>query len=200
MTDDVLTLTVAQSDPRGGLDVGFSKSGIKSSSVAGVRESAKICSSYKISLSGEGRWWAGPKISVNWQGKESAKENGDDWYENYIVEIASTSPSELHDILTDDYFSPERLPDTVWEGVTYRNHKIRFHDWWQFWSVRQDFRETGTVAVKPVLEFRVLHGMPEDRKFDGVKANIETYGDMSGSGQLAVDVTTEASIVLDCAL
>ncbi len=195
---DVSSFSVEQIHEQGGLDVGFSKLGIKPSAAVNVPDGAKICSSYDISLSGEGRWWAGPKISVNWQGEESAKQNGDDWYENYIVEIASTSPSELHDILTDDYFSPEILPDTVWAGATYRNYKIRFHDWWQFWSVRQDYRETGTVPVKPILEFWTEHGMPETRIFDGVKANIETYGALTGSGRLAVDVTTKAEASLKC--
>lgn len=195
---DILAFTVEQNHEKGGLDVGLSKPGIKPAVAAAVSDDAKICSSYDIDLLGAGRWWAGPKISVNWQGEESAKENGDDWYENYIIEIASTSPSDLHDILTDDYFSPEILPDTVWAGSTYRNYKIRFHDWWQFWSVRQDYRESGTVPVKPILQFWAAHGMPETRQFDGVKANIETYGELNGSGGLAVDVTTQAHQDLEC--
>ncbi len=200
VVNEILTFSVEQSHAQGGLDVGLSELSIPTSRAADVSDMAKICSSYDIALSGEGRWWAGPKISVNWQGEESAKQNGDDWYENYIVEIASTSPSELHDILTDDYFSPEILPDTIWAGATYRNYKIRFHDWWQFWSVRQDYRETGTVPIKPILEFWTEHGLPEARQFDGVKANIETYGPLKGTGQLAVDVTTTARSNLDCAI
>lgn len=198
--DDAVHFTVYQSHENGGLDVGLSKPGIKPAPVAAVLPQSSVCSSYDIDLSGDGRWWAGPKISVNWQGIESAKGNGDDWYENYVVEIASTSPDELHDILTDDYFSPEILPDTVWAGATYRNYKIRFHDWWQFWSVRQDYRKTGTLPVKPVLSFWAEHGLPTQRKFDGVKANIETYGQIRGTGRLAVNVTTRADAALDCAL
>lgn len=200
ISDSILRFTVDQFAEQGGLDVGLTNPDIKPSVVADVGDDTKICSSYGIDLSGKGRWWAGPKISVNWQGDESAKQNGDDWYENYVVEIASTSPAELNDILTDDYFSPEILPDTFWAGATYRNYKIRFHDWWQFWSVRQDYRETGTVAVKPILEFWAEHGMPDGRKFDGVKANIETYGEVSGEGRLAVDITTKPAKDLDCAL
>lgn len=198
ISDNILTFIVDQTHEKGGLDVGLSKPGIQPSRSTDVSHDAKICSSYDISLTGEGRWWAGPKISVNWQGDESAKQNGDDWYENYIIEIASTSPAQLHDILTDDYFSFEILPDTVWAGATYRNYKIRFHDWWQFWSVRQDYRETGTVPIKPILEFWAEHGMPSVRKFDGVKANIETYGAVNGTGRLAVDVTIQADEDLDC--
>ena len=197
---NVLTFTVKQSAREGGLDVGFSDVGAYVGPVSGVADEASICSTYDIDLSGEGRWWAGPKISVNWQGDESAKQNGEDWYENYIIEISSSSPEELHDIFTGDYFKAEILPDSVLAGSTYRNYKIRFHDWWQFWSVRQDYRETGIVPLKPILNLWSDHGLPTDRRFDGVKANIETYGEISGYGRLAVDVTDNPTKALDCAL
>ena len=196
---DILMFTADQSAREGGLDIGLSKP-LSVKPVRKVKDGTAICSSYDIELSGEGRWWAGPKISVNWQGEESAKQNGDDWYENYIVETASTPPDALHDILTGDYFSPEILPDTGWAGATYRNYKIRFHDWWQFWSVRQDYRASGTVPIKPVLDLWVQNGMPDHRQFDGVKANIETYGAVSGTGRISVDVTTDAAKTLDCAI
>ena len=198
ISDDVLTFKVEQFSQEGGLDVGLSLSASESMLVERVADGTSICSSYDIDLSGKGRWWAGPKISVNWQGDESAKENGDDWYENYIIETASTSPEELHDILTDDYFSPKILPDIVISGATYRTYKIRFHDWWQFWSVRQDFRETGVVQIKPILYLWAEHGLPTDRQFDGVKANVETYGKISGSGRLAINVSTDPNKPLDC--
>ncbi|MEP3654073.1 MAG: hypothetical protein ABJO36_04170 [Litorimonas sp.] len=197
---EVLTFTAEQMHKEGGLDVGFSKPGLKPMPVASVPDKTSICSSYDIDLLGGGRWWAGPKISVNWQGEESAKQNGDDWYENYIIEIASTSPEELHEILTDDYFSPEILPDIVLAGATYRTYKIRFHDWWQFWSVRQDYRETGTLPINPILNLWSEHGLPKNRQFDGVKANIETYGEVVGTGRMAVDVKTNPAKKLDCAL
>ena len=200
ISDRVLTFTVEQSAKEGGLDVGLSEEGTYVGPVSALADGTSICSSYDIDLAGAGRWWAGPKISVNWQGDESAKQNGDDWYENYIIEISSSSPEELHDIFTGDYFKAEILPDTAIAGSTYRNYKIRFHDWWQFWSVRQEYRETGVVPLKPILNLWSEHGLPTDRRYDGVKANIETYGQISGGGRLAVDVTTDPAKSLDCAL
>ena len=198
--DDTLTFTVQQSAVEGGLDVGLSTGELRPVPVKRVAANASICSSYDIDLSGEGRWWAGPKISVNWQGDESAKQNGDDWYENYVIEIASTTPEELHDLFTGDYFDAEILPDAILAGSTYRNYKIRFHDWWQFWTVRQDYRESGTVPIKPILNLWVDHGLPEGRQFDGVKANIETYGQLIGTGRIAVDDTAELAKVLECGI
>ena len=119
---------------------------------------------------------------VNWQGEESAKQNGDDWYENYVVEIASSSPQELHTLFTGDYFKAEELPPLTLAGSTYRNYKIRFHDWWQFWSVRQDYRATGILPIEPIVDVWIAHGLPTDRLFDGVKANIERYGPIEGEG------------------
>jgi len=198
--NDILIFKMQQSAVEGGLDVGLSTGELRPMPVSRVPQGASICSTYDIDLSGKGRWWAGPKISVNWQGEESAKQNGDDWYENYIIEIASTTPEELHNILTDDYFRAEVLPDIVLAGGTYRSYKIRFHDWWQFWSVRQDYRKTGTVPLKPILSLWAEHGLPKDRQFDGVKANIETYGQLNGAGRLAVQDTTGPAEFLDCVL
>jgi len=128
---DTLHYTVRQSAKEGGLDVGLSQKSLKAKPVLAAIKNLSVCSSYITDLTGEGRWWAGPKISVNWQGVESAKGNGDDWYENYIVEIASSTPRELHDILTDDYFKGEELPATTLAGSRYRHYKIRYQDWWQ---------------------------------------------------------------------
>jgi len=153
--DEVLTFTVDQTHREGGLDVGLSDLDLAPAIVAELPEDVWVCSAYDVSLSGEGRWWAGPKISVI-------------------------------------------LPDTIWAGSTYRNYKIRFHDWWQYWSVRQDFRSTGILNIKPILEFWSEHGLPENRRFDGVKANIETYGPIKGSGRLAIDVSTSKSQKLNC--
>ena len=140
----------------------------------------------------------GPKISVNWQGDESAKQNGDDWYENYIVEIASSTPDELHDIFTGDYFKAEVLPTTLIEGAKYRHYKIRFHEWWQFWSVRQDYRSSGTTAIEPIVQVWLDAGLPPQRIFDGVKANVETYGPVKGEGVLKMALGYDLSEKLDC--
>lgn len=182
--DGGLHFTVSQTAPEGGLDIGLSEIAFTPDTVRPAIAGLSVCSSYEIALSGPGRWWAGPKISVNWQGDEAAKQNGDDWYENYIVEIASSSPDELHALFTGAYFQAEELPSTTIAGASYRHYKIRFHSWWQFWSVRQTYRSTGTVPIAPIVDIWSAHGLPADRVFDGVKANIETYGPVEGAGTL----------------
>jgi len=196
--DSGLSFGVSQTAPEGGLDVGLSRADIAPAPVAQAIENLRVCSSYETNLSGTGRWWAGPKISVNWQGDEAAKQNGDDWYENYIVEIASSSPDELHDIFMGDYFKGEELPSTKLAGSNYRHYKIRFHSWWQFWSVRQDYRGSGTLSIAPIVKVWIKHGLPSKRQFDGVKANIETYGAIKGHGQLRMNTTTDPTETLSC--
>lgn len=195
---DTLHFKVEQFAADGGLDVGVSHTDATPAPVSVAKTDLHVWSSYSADLEGPGRWWAGPKISVNWQGDEAAKQNGDDWYENYIVEIASSTPDELHDLFMGDYFKGEELPSIEVSGSTYRNYKIRFHSWWQFWSVRQDYRATGLLSIEPIVDTWIAHGLPADRMFDGVKANIETYGPIKGQGTLQISSTAAASDV-DCA-
>lgn len=183
---------VEQLAPEGGLDVGVSLAGEQAKPVSLAKSNLHFCSTYFTDLSGAGRWWAGPKVSVNWQGDESANQNGDDWYENYIVEAASSTPQDLDDIFTGDYFKAEELPRLTLAGSEYRNYKIRFHDWWQFWSVRQDYRASGTLPLEPIIDLWIDHGLPEIRLLDGVKANIETYGPIKGYGWMQMDQATSA--------
>lgn len=187
---DKLHFDVEQYSDDGGLDVGISQTDFEPAPVSVAKSGLYVCSSYSADLVGPGRWWAGPKISVNWQGEESAKQNGDDWYENYIVEVASSSPQELHDLFTGDYFRAEELAPIELSGSIYRNYKIRFHDWWQFWSVRQTYRTSGLLALEPILDTWIAHGLPTHRSFDGVKANIETYGPLTGNGWLKIATTS----------
>ena len=195
---DKLYFGVEQTAPEGGLDVGVSERAFEPTDVRSAKRGLHVCSSYDTDLSGDGRWWAGPKVSVNWQGTEAAKQNGDDWYENYIVEIASSTPQELHEIFTGDYFQAEDLPPLPLARATYRNYKIRFHSWWQFWSVRQDYRATGILNIEPIVDLWIAHGLPSDRTFDGVKANIETYGPVEGYGWLKLSQSNDPA-QLNCA-
>lgn len=200
IVDGVLEFEMSQSHPEGGLDVGLSQTDFLARPVAQISKDTEFCSSYDIALTGTGRWWAGPKISVNWQGDEAAKQNGNDWYENYIVEIASSSPTDLHNIFTGDYFKGELIDETMIAGASYKHYKIRFHNWWQFWSIRQSYRETGQVPIKTILDIWSENGLPEFRQFDGVKANIETYGPLIGKGRLKSLVSEQADTLLNCTL
>lgn len=194
---DTLHFEVEQFALDGGLDVGVSHTDETPKPVSVAITDLHVWSSYAVDLEGPGRWWAGPKISVNWQGDEAAKQNGDDWYENYIVEIASTTPDELHELFMGDYFKGEELPSIEVSGSTYRNYKIRFHSWWQFWSVRQDYRSMGLLSIEPIVDTWIAHGLPEERMFDGVKANLETYGPIEGHGTLQIS-STAATPDKDC--
>jgi len=196
--DDALHFGVEQTHNEGGLDVGLSLKNSVPEPVSKAKQNLTVCSTYITDLSGNGRWWAGPKISVNWQGDEAAKQNGDAWYENYIVEIASSTPNELHDIYMGDYFKGEELPSTILAGSTYRHYKIRFHSWWQFWSIRQDYRVSGTLPIEPIVDVWIENGLPTDRTFDGIKANIETYGEIRGHGHMRMNTTHDLSIPLEC--
>lgn len=189
---------VDQTATEGGLDVGLLRIDHDPEPVISAKQDLTVCSTYDVDLSGEGRWWAGPKISVNWQGDEAAKQNGDDWYENYIIEIASSSPDALHDIFTGDYFKGEELPSTALAGSTYRHYKIRFHSWWQFWSIRQDYRRSGSLPIEPIVDVWIANGLPTERVFDGVKANIETYGPISGGGHMRMDISNDPAQQLTC--
>ena len=194
-----LYYNIAQSAPEGGVDIGLSQRDVKLGPVAEVVDGLVICSSYKTKLSGEGRWWAGPKISVNWAAMEEGTPSQGDWYENYIVEIASSTPNELHDIFTGDYFKGEDLGMTKLAGASYRHYKIRYQTWWQYWSVRQDYRESGVLPLEPIIDVWVQNGLPTNLRFDGVKANIETYGEISGTGETRVDIgkSTRQDLVCD---
>jgi hypothetical protein len=195
---EALHYAIEQVTEDGGVDIGLSRTDYDPVDVEEAKSGLTVCSTYRTELAGDGRWWAGPKVSVNWQGEEAAKGNGDDWYENYIIEIASSTPDELHAIFTDDYFKAEVLQSTKLAGATYRHYKIRFHSWWQFWSVRQDYRETGTLPLEPILDVWIANGLPTGRVFDGVKANIETYGPVRGTGAMRIEMTTDPGAELTC--
>ena len=114
-----------------------------------------------------------------------------------MIEIASSTPQELHEIFTGDYFQAEELPALTLADATYRHYQIRFHSWWQFWSVRQEYRATGVLNVEPIIDLWIAHGLPTDRTFDGVKANLETYGPVEGYGWLTFSQANDPSS-LDC--
>ena len=155
-------------------------------SVAEVGAGARACTSYSVDIETAGtnsKWWAGPKVSVNWAAMESDSNPGD-WYENYIIETGSDTAQAWLDGMR-SWTEVEDLGTTVIEGATYRHFKMRFVDWWQFWSFREDQRDAGSVPIKPILDKWVQHGLPADLEVDGVKANVETYGPMKVRGQMA---------------
>ena len=60
--NEILTFTVEQTHKEGGLDVGLSDRILAPSTVAQLPDNVWVCSAYDLSLSGEGRWWAGCRV------------------------------------------------------------------------------------------------------------------------------------------
>ena len=160
--------------------------------VRDVGAGAVACTSYHVDMQvpegAKSKWWAGPKISVNWAAMESDSNPGD-WYENYIITDGSSTAQEWLDG-TRTWAKVEDLGATTIDGARFRHFKMRFNTWWQFWSFREAFAPGTKVPVKPILDVWVANGLPDGFEVDGVKANVETYGPMRATGQIAATFNT----------
>ncbi|MFC4699725.1 hypothetical protein ACFO4O_06100 [Glaciecola siphonariae] len=125
----------------------------------------------------KGHWWYGPKASVNWP--HEGKWELDQWYENYVVDIASKNPDEMHTWLMHDWDpnnpQNEYLGTTRHNGSVYKHYKFYFNSWVQFWAVRQNYRNEGRTNMAPILQKWREHGLP-NKRIDDVKFNVETHG------------------------
>ena len=59
--------------------------------------------------------------------------------------------------------------------------------------MRQDYRDTGTLPIEPIVDVWIARGLPTDRAFDGVKANFETYGPINGLGRLFMETASDSA-------
>lgn len=184
-----LTFAIEQSIDGGGWDTAVGIVNEPDVTVAQIDPQLAICFDYDLRFAPEhsGKWWVGPKISVNWAAMTDQPSSGD-WYENYVVEMANQTPEELEADLF-DFFEAESLGETMIDGATYRHIKLRFNDWWQYWSIRQDYRSAGSMTVASILNGWT--GLPSELPFDGVKANIETHGPIAGSGTIHADIANQ---------
>ncbi len=160
----------------GGFDASFGGN-FSIDKVDQVSSKFAVNASFEVSGSGNGDWWYGPKVSVNWI---SGNPNGlAGWYENYIIDTASRSPSEMHTWLLNDWDSnnPQNryIGETNHDGATYKHYVFYFNTWVQYWAVRQTYRNSGTTSLKPILNKWRDNGLP-NKRVDGVKFNIETHG------------------------
>ncbi|NNU15709.1 hypothetical protein HK107_05175 [Parvularcula sp. ZS-1/3] len=171
-----LELTMVQRTPSGGLDTSVGRV-VKTLPLAEVSEALQVCFAYDVALEGEGRWWAGPKISVGWN--DEAGEETAGWYETYVVETAAIVPDILESQLK-EYFDARFLGETRHDGGVYRHFHLKFHEWDQYWAIRQEYRSEGMTSVGKILAFWQEVRLPSDKRFDGVKMNIETYGPVEG--------------------
>ena len=177
--DQRATLRMTLSAREGGLDSGIGVDTFPKPNVDQVHPDAFICWKVDTKLSGSGKWWAGPKVSVNWTG-DAGSDGEAGWFENYIVENASDTPAEKEAELLGDYFQGTFLGETVHDGSVYRHFRVPFLDWTQYYTIRQDYREEGSTSLSPILTKWLADGM-SNTNFDGVKVNIETYGQIDGS-------------------
>ena len=164
-----------------------------------VHPDAASCFAFDVDLAmGENSsWWAGPKISVNWQ-DAGLPDGMSGWYENYVVETGSRSPAELEAGLM-DWGKGVFIGGTVHDGATYRHIRAVHRDWTQFWAIRQDFRDSGTTSLGPIFAKWREGGLPGELPVDGVKVNIETYGPVEGTfrvvGDAPADLTSTPELV-----
>uniref|UniRef100_UPI003B5A72CF hypothetical protein n=1 Tax=Shewanella gaetbuli TaxID=220752 RepID=UPI003B5A72CF len=154
----------------GGVDTAVAGADRPGLNVSQVAENLSVC--MKTQVESEGHWWAGPKVSVNWQ--SMVDKDNTTWYENYIIDNASMNPIEIEDWIYKIH-KGKYLGKTAQDGSEYKHYIIHFKTWVQYWSVRQSYRNVGVTSIKPILDIWRSHGM-ENLEFDGVKLNIEFHG------------------------
>lgn len=136
-----------------------------------------ISSTIEVALDGTGKWWVGPKFAV----KQSGSRGLDSNYENYVVENASKTPQQQHERLTT---LGRYLGQTKHNGSVYKHYYKEHKTWGQFWAIRQNYRDTGTVNLKPILDMWRKHGLPNEY-VDAVRVNVETSGEVSGTVKMS---------------
>ena len=142
-----------------------------------IDSQATISSTIDVKLDGAGEWWVGPKFSVKEDVSQGLHEN----YENYVVENASRSPESYHSRLS---YMGTYLGQTVHDGSTYKHYYNEHNTWGQFWAIRQDYRDTGSVSLKPILNMWRNNGLP-NHYFNTMRTNIETDGELSGTVEMS---------------
>lgn len=163
-------LTFELNELAGGVDTavaGADRPGLK---VSQVHKDLAVC--MILDVDSEGHWWAGPKISVNWQ--SMLDKNEGTWYENYIIDNASMNPEEIEEWVYSIH-NGKFVGTTFQDGSEYKHYIIHFKTWIQYWAVRQEYRNQGVTSIKPILDKWQSLGM-KDHEFDGVKLNIEFHG------------------------
>ena len=190
MEGNRLRVEMEQRAASGGLDAGVGLyTGSPKPRFGDLHPEARACFTYDVDLAGEGRWWAGPKISVNW--RASGDPDGTaGWYENYVVETASTSPASIAEGLL-DWGEGTFVGETVHDGGTYRHYRARHRDWVQYWAIRQEWRDSGTTSLEPIFALWEADGLSGELPFDGVKLNLETYGPVAGAFEIEGEVARD---------
>ena len=121
---DTLVLTMNQTNQgSGGLDTALARPEGENATVAEVSDDLTVCFAYDVQLTGDGSWWAGPKISVNWG--EGDRNGMAGWHETYVIEIASDDPATFEAKMK-EYWDVTFLGETEQDGSTYRHFYFPF--------------------------------------------------------------------------
>lgn len=170
-------LAVEVNQQSGGFDTAVLRS-FPETRVDDIRQDVRVAARIDAQIDVvKGKWWAGPKCAVRTPGSRGLTGN----YENYVVENCSVAPDEYH---AQRLSSIERkggayLGTTTQDGSTYRHYRIKHKEWEQFWAVRQDYRTSGAVSMKPIFEMWRKNGLP-NQVVTNIRINIETSGEMKG--------------------
>lgn len=167
-------LAVEVNQESGGFDTAVLRS-FPETHVDDIREDVRVGAKIDVV---KGKWWVGPKCAVRKPGSRGLTGN----YENYVVENCSVPPDEYH---AQRLSNIERkggayLGTTTQDGSTYRHYRIKHREWEQFWAVRQDYRTSGAVSMKPIFEIWRKNGLP-NQVITNVRINLETSGNMKGT-------------------
>jgi|GEM_PF-5632775 len=162
-----------QQTSKGGMDTSIGNGYFADRASAISREHAVHGKLTLYETSPGGRWWYGPKISVNWD-PAGDRHGAAGWYENYIIDNASDTPEQFHESLTGDFFRGELVATTYQDGAEYKHYLVPFQTWHQFWSIRQTYRDEGWTNVGEIVHTWLDHGLPDER-LDGIKYNLETH-------------------------
>ena len=125
----------------------------------------------------DGFWWVGPKLGIYRTGTSGLPGN----YENYIVESASLPIEEFHATRMKriNKIGGAYLGALTHDGSPYHYYLIKHKEWDQFWAVRENYRESGTVSLKTVFDKWRKHGM-KNYDLSSLRLNIEASGKQAG--------------------
>lgn len=152
---------------------------------------ARVSSTIDVALEDTRKWWVGPKMIIR---NEYKYQGLDGNYENYVVENSSISPQQFHERLTKlngQYWETTGtyLGQTIQDGSMYRHYYIKYATWSQFWAIRQDYRNTGSVSLKPILNLWRNNGLP-NAYIDDAKVIVEVSGEAHGNVEMSeIDIT-----------
>jgi hypothetical protein len=165
----------------GGADSGAAKDGVTSKLVSNLSSSQKAGATVTRNSGGSGLYCCGPKTIIS----STSYYNGlDNNYECYIVDVSDYSASSLASTMGLTYKG-----ESSHNGATYKHYTKRYGNIDQIWSIRQSYRNSGTVNVGAIAKKWVNLGIAKNEYCLGWKYNIEWIGASTGNINLSyIDV------------